>query len=88
MHQSETDKDASLKVIVLLIRFCKGFKFDKVLYRMLDKLDYLGISGSTHKWISLWLSESIQQVVLDGHASDPVPVLSRPGIPVFHRCQS
>ena len=35
--------------------------------------------GSTHKWISLWLSERSQKVVLDGQASFPVPVLS--GVP-------
>ena len=40
------------------------------------KLDYYGIRRSTHKWINLWLSGRTQQVVLDGQASDPVPVLS------------
>ena len=43
------------------------------------KLDYYGIRGSTHKWISPWLSERSQKVMLDGQASDPVPVLS--GVP-------
>ena len=47
--------------------------------RLLHKLDYYGIRGSTHKWISSWLSGRSQQVVLDGQASDPVPVLS--GVP-------
>ena len=46
---------------------------------LLQKLDYYGIRGSTHKWISSWLSGRSQQVVLDGPASDPVPVLS--GVP-------
>ena len=31
---------------------------------------------SIHKWINSWLSGHSQQVVLDGQASDPVPVLS------------
>ena len=54
--------------------------FDKVPHRrLLHKLDYHGIRGSTHKWISSWLSGSSQQVVLDGQASDTVPVLS--GVP-------
>ena len=54
--------------------------FDKVPHRRLfGKLDYYGIQGSTHKWISSWLSGRSQQVVLDGEASDPVPVLS--GVP-------
>ena len=43
------------------------------------KLDYYGIRGSTHKWISSWLSGRTRQRVLDGQASDPVPVLS--GVP-------
>ena len=47
--------------------------------RLLYKLEYYGIRGSTHKWISSWLSERSQKVVLDGQASDPVPVLS--GVP-------
>ena len=47
--------------------------FDKVPYRrLLHKLEYYGIRGSTHKWINLWLSGRTQQVVLDGQASDPV----------------
>ena len=54
--------------------------FDKVPHRkLLHKLDYYGIRGSTHKWISSWLSGCSQQVVSDGQASDPVPVLS--GVP-------
>ena len=54
--------------------------FDKVPHRrLLYKLEYYGIRGSTHKWISSWLSERSQKVVLDGQASDPVPVLS--GVP-------
>ena len=40
------------------------------------KLDYYGIRGSTHNWITSWLSERSQKVVLDGQSSDPVAVLS------------
>ena len=46
---------------------------------LLYKLDFYGIRGSTHKWIDSWLSERSKKVVLDGRASDPVPVLS--GVP-------
>ena len=42
-------------------------------------MEYYGIRGSTHKWTNSWLSGRTQQVVLDGQASDPVPVLS--GVP-------
>ena len=59
---------------LIIMDFAKAF--DKVPYRrLLHKLDYYGIRGSTHKWISSWLSGRSQQVVLDGQASDPVPVL-------------
>ena len=62
----------------IIMDFAKAF--DKVPHRrLLYKLKYNGIRGSTHKWISSWLSECSQKVVLDGQASDPVPVLS--GIP-------
>ena len=63
----------------LIIRdFAKDF--DKVPHRrLLHKLEYYGIKESTHKWINSWLSGRSQQVVLDGQASDPVPVLS--GVP-------
>ena len=63
---------------LIIMDFAKAF--DKVPHRrLLHKLDYYGIRGSTHKWISSWLSGHTQQVVLDGQASDPVPVLS--GVP-------
>ena len=60
---------------VIIMDFAKAF--DKVPHRrLLYKLDYYGIRGSTHKWITSWLSERFQIVVLDGQTSDPVPVLS------------
>ena len=60
---------------LIIMDFAKAF--DKVTYRrLLHKLDYYGIRGSTHKWINSWLSGRTQKVVLDGQASDPVPVLS------------
>ena len=63
---------------VIIMDFEKAF--DKVQHRrLLYKLEYFGIRGPTHKWISSWLSERSQKMVLDGQASDPVPVLS--GVP-------
>ena len=60
---------------MIIMDFAKAF--DKVPHRrLLYKLGYYGIRGSTHKWISSWLSEHSQKVVLDGQASDPVTVLS------------
>ena len=60
---------------VIIMDFAKDF--DEVPHRRL--LQYYGIRGSTHKWIPSWLSKRFQKVVLDGQASDPVPVLS--GVP-------
>ena len=63
---------------VIIMDFAKAF--DKVPQRrLLYKLHFYGIRGSTHQWIASWLSERFQKVVLDGQASDPVPVLS--GVP-------
>ena len=63
---------------VIIMDFAKAF--DKTPHRkLLYKLDFYGIRGSTHKWIASWLSERSQKGVLDGQASDPVPVLS--GVP-------
>ena len=60
---------------LIIMDFAKAF--DKVPHRrLIHKLDYYGIRGSNHKWISLWLSGHSQQLVLDGQASDPVSVLS------------
>ena len=62
-YQKQTD--------VIIMDFAKAF--DKVpRRRLLYKLDYYEIRGS----ISSWLSERSQKAVLDGQASDPVPVLS------------
>ena len=58
---------------VIVMDFAKAF--DKVPHkRLLYKLDFYGIRGSTHKWIDSWLSERSKKVVLD-----PVPVLC--GVP-------
>ena len=66
---------------LIIMDFAKAF--DKVPHRrLIHKLEYYGIRESTHKWINSWLSGRTQQVVLvvlDGQASDPVPVLS--GVP-------
>ena len=63
---------------LIIMDFAKAF--DKVPHRrLLHKLDYYEIRGSTHKWINSWLSGRTHQVVLDGKASDPVPVFS--GVP-------
>ena len=58
--------------------FAKTFKKNST-QETIHKLEYYGIRGSAHKWINSCFSGRTQQVVLDGQASDPVPVLS--GVP-------
>ena len=54
---------------LIIMNFPKAF--DKVPHRrLLYKLDYYGIRGATHRWISSWLSGRSQEVVLDGQVSD------------------
>ena len=49
--------------------------FDKVWYKgVLFKLKRKGISGNSLKWISSYLQQRVQCVVLAGHQSDTLPV--------------
>ena len=60
---------------LIMMDFAKAF--DKTPHRrLLHKLEYYGIRGPTHMWINSWLSWGTRQIVLDGQAIDPVPVLS------------
>ena len=70
--------DTTEQIDLIIMDFANSF--DKVPHRrLLYKLDYYGIRGSTRKWINSWLSGRTRQVILDDQASDPVPVLS--GVP-------
>ena len=54
--------------------------FDKVPHKkLLCKLDNYGIRDTTLKWIGSFLSNIMQQVVLDGESSSNLPVVS--GVP-------
>ena len=71
-------KFRDMQTDLIIMDFAKAF--DKVPHRrLLHKLDYYGIRGSSHKWISSRLFGRTRQIVLYGQASDPVPVLS--GVP-------
>ena len=51
--------------------------FDKVPHRrILYKLNYYGISGPTLHWISAFLTNRTQTLVIDGMSSSTVPVTS------------
>ena len=63
---------------LLILDFSKAF--DTVPHqRLLHKLSYYGIRGGTHNWISSWLTQRTQRVVIDGESSEEVPVES--GVP-------
>ena len=62
----------------ILLDFSKAF--DKVNHKnLLIKLNHYGIRGNLYSWISSFLSKRSQKVLLDGHTSTPLPVLS--GVP-------
>ena len=54
--------------------------FDKVDHQiLLEKLNIYGIRGKIHNWLTSYLTNRIQTVVVDGHKSNPSPVIS--GVP-------
>ena len=65
MHDANSSLDGAMnhghkQTDVIIMDFEKAF--DKVPHmRLLHKLDYYGIRGSAHKWISSWLSGRSQQ---------------------------
>jgi hypothetical protein len=62
----------------LILDFSKAF--DSVPHqRLLHKLDWYGIRGDTLTWISNWLINRTQTVVVDGEKSDEAAVIS--GVP-------
>jgi len=70
--------DHRKQVDIILLDFSKAF--DTVPHqRLLTKLKFYGINGSTFNWIQTWLTHRSQCVVLDSESSSPVPVLS--GVP-------
>ena len=72
------DRQDVKQVDAILLDFAKAF--DKVPHRRLIlKLRHYGIIGPTLHWITAFLTNRTQRVVLDGSSSDSVPVSS--GVP-------
>ena len=66
------------QVDFVLLDFCKAF--DTVPHHcLLLKLQSYGITNKTHTWITSWLTQRVQRVVIDGVASGWLPVKS--GVP-------
>ena len=67
-----------LQTDVLFLDFLKAFdKVDQTL--LLHKLEHYGIRGQILLWITDFLSERQQQVIVEGHNSNPAEVTS--GVP-------
>ncbi len=63
---------------ILILDFSKAF--DTVPHhRLLHKLQFYGIQGDVHQWISRWLTDRKQRVVVDRDCSSKVKVKS--GVP-------
>ena len=78
LDQIARNMDQGHQTDIILLDFSKAF--DKVPHqRLLQKMAYYGVSGTTLSWIRDFLSHRTQSVVLEGHTSSPVDVVS--GVP-------
>ena len=70
--------DVGKRVDIAILDFSKAF--DMVSHRrLMSKLDHYGIRGNIHKWISSFLNNRNQKVVIDGYSWDTISVDS--GVP-------
>ena len=70
--------DNKIQTDIILLDFQKAF--DKVSHQhLLYKINYYGITGETHQWITDFLTNRTQQVLLESITSKTVPVQS--GVP-------
>ena len=70
--------DASGQVDIIYLDFSKAF--DSVNHKLLlHKLQSFGLNGNLLSWFNSYLTDRIQRVVLEGHTSEWLPVLS--GVP-------
>ena len=78
IHDLAKGIDNREQIDVILLDFSKAF--DKVPHsRLLYKLDYYGIRGTLHNWLSDFLHNRTQRVILEGSISSSVNVAS--GVP-------
>ena len=78
IEQLQKGMDQKHQQDIILLDLQKAF--DKVPHRhLLKKLEASGVRGEEHEWLRAYLTCRTQRVVVDGRASQEVPVLS--GVP-------
>ena len=78
VHQLTYNKDKNIQIDVIIMDFVKTF--DKVPHkRLLCKLKYYGISQQAINWITSFLSNRTQTVILENITSEKIPITS--GVP-------
>ena len=78
IEQLQKGMDQKYQQDIILLDLQKAF--DKVPHRhLLKKLEASGVRGDAHEWLRTYLTCRTQRVVVDGRASQEVPVLS--GVP-------
>ena len=81
-NTANSDKNIQTDLIIMVYHAFMDFAkaFDKVPHqRLLYKLKFYGIKNETLNWISAFLPNRTQTVILDGESSDIAPVTS--GVP-------
>ena len=74
-HELAETIDRTEQMDLVILDFAKAF--DRVPHRrLLGKLDHYGIRGSTHQWVTSFLTHRTQRVIVDGATSEKAPVLS------------
>ena len=78
VQELAANSDKNIQTDLIIMDFAKAF--DKVPHQqLLYKLKFYGIKNQTLNWISAFLSNCTQTVILDGESSDIAPVTS--GVP-------
>lgn len=78
VHELSSALDRGVQTDMVILDFSKAF--DRVPHqRLLRKLNHYGIRGNTHRWISAFLTNRTQQVVVEGATSEKAAVIS--GVP-------
>ena len=79
-HRTTPERDGPKTPARLIILLDLQKAFDKVPHcHLLKKLEASGVRGEEHEWLRTYLTCRTQRVVVDGRASQEVPVLS--GVP-------